>query len=302
MKQFFKSYLTFSKSEKWVIWLYAILIFSTSSFFIYQNWFAKPPEFEILSEKDLPEAFLQNQENKTIALSNKKTEPFDFDPNTASKESLIELGLKPYIAERLLKYRAKVALSNPQDLKKIYGIDTLWVDELSQYMKFENKAVAEQNKTRFQKNENTFYEPKRYPKRETASPGLIYMNRASQSEWMDIKGIGPALSNRILNYKERLGGFISPWQLLDVWGIDSGLIESNLHLLKVDTENIIKLNINTDSFKFLVKHPYIDSKTASLLINYRKQHGDYQSLEDIKKNKGIKPEVIENLKPYLDFN
>ena len=62
---------------------------------------------------------------------------------------------------------------------------------------------------------------------------------------------------------------------------------------------IQKININTVSFDELKSHPYIGYNIALSLINYRKQHGEYTVLSDIKKSALVTEDVYEKISPYL---
>jgi competence ComEA-like helix-hairpin-helix protein len=51
---------------------------------------------------------------------------------------------------------------------------------------------------------------------------------------------------------------------------------------KLDAQAVKRLNINTVSKDELNAHPYIDWKLANAIVEYRNQHGNYHSIEDLK--------------------
>jgi competence protein ComEA len=55
----------------------------------------------------------------------------------------------------------------------------------------------------------------------------ININRASQGELTQLKGIGPVLSERIVQYREENGPFESPEEIMDVKGIGPKTWEKN---------------------------------------------------------------------------
>lgn len=226
---------------------------------------------------------------------------FVFDPNKIDKSGLLMLGFKEKIADRLLKYRAKVPFRHANDLKKLYGIDPSFIDTLAPYMVFEKstKSNFQTPYSSFKKNE---YQKEKYEeKKDLKEKTLVHINSATSEELTLLKGIGPTLSLRIEKYREKLGGFINEWQLLEVYGIDSSVIINNKSILYLDSDKIKKIKINNIEWKELVAHPYIDGKTATLLINYRKQHGNYKSIDDFRKIKILSTEFIERIADYIDF-
>jgi competence protein ComEA len=55
----------------------------------------------------------------------------------------------------------------------------------------------------------------------------ININQASQAELTELKGIGPVLSQRIVEYREEYGPFQSPEDIMDVKGIGPKTWEKN---------------------------------------------------------------------------
>ncbi len=60
-----------------------------------------------------------------------------------------------------------------------------------------------------------------------------------------------------------------------------------------------QFNINTASAEEMKMHPYIKYHLANALVEYRKQHGNYQSLDEIKKIMIMTDEIYLKLAPYL---
>ncbi|MCD6584112.1 MAG: ComEA family DNA-binding protein [Candidatus Omnitrophica bacterium] len=62
-----------------------------------------------------------------------------------------------------------------------------------------------------------------------------------------------------------------------------------------------KININTATLEELTTLPYIGEKIALRIINHRKLQGEFKSLEDLLKIKGIGHKKLELIKDYVIF-
>lgn len=62
--------------------------------------------------------------------------------------------------------------------------------------------------------------------RSGTSPGLVSVNLADQEELCTLDGIGSVLARRIIAYRERIGGFTSLTQLMEVSGIGTKRFEA----------------------------------------------------------------------------
>ena len=72
------------------------------------------------------------------------SDPFNINPNTASKRELLKTGLNEFAINNLISYRAKGGFfKNPEDVSKIYGLKEDWLTAVSPYFVFERTEQAE---------------------------------------------------------------------------------------------------------------------------------------------------------------
>lgn len=218
--------------------------------------------------------------------------PFTFDPNLATNTELEQLGFNPYIAARIVNYRkAGGHFNSPEDLKKIFGIDSTLIDRLHAYVTISRPPKEEKKTELLASNE----EPAPTPK---APKILIDLNLATSEELQEIRGIGPFYAKNILAYRQKLGGFYSFDQLEEVYRMKHDvldLLKGHTHI-SAPTE---KLPINSDSMKHLAKHPYLSWNQAKVIVNYRKQHGTFTEPEELLNIKIINDSLYQKISPYI---
>lgn len=130
---------------------------------------------------------------------------------------------------------------------------------------------------------------------------LVDINQSNIYQWQLLNGIGPAYASRIVKYRDKLGGFSSVDQVGETYGLpDSVFALIRPHL--TTSEIIRPLWINRWPADSLRNHPYINWKQASIIENYRLQHGPYRAAEDLFRIKVFDTVFVEQLRPYLAFD
>jgi competence protein ComEA len=223
---------------------------------------------------------------KPIAGAKREAHFTAFDPNTVSEKELVALGLSPFIASRIVRYREKGGrFKSKDDLLRIYGMDTTWFRKASPWITLAEKPPHTT-------------EWKRAEKKITIAE-VIDINAADSIQLVKVFGIGPALSRRIRNYREKLGGFVSLNQLSEVYGLDTVALKELKKRFVVSPEFTPRqVSVNSESIEEL-SHPYIKKKEAQAIVNYRRQHGNFQSIGDVLKIQVLSAGWFENVKPYL---
>jgi len=130
------------------------------------------------------------------------------------------------------------------------------------------------------------------------TPKQIDINKADTTVWVSLPGIGSKLASRIVNYREKLHGFVSVEQVAEVYGLPDSVFQNIKPVLFVSNDGVEKININTAGIDNL-KTPYINYNLANAIYQFRIQHGDYQSLEELKKIMLIDEALYTKLTPYL---
>lgn len=207
-----------------------------------------------------------------------------FNPNEATEQQWIEMGVKEKTAKSIRKYLEKGgSFKNPDDLSKIWGLSNRQFQELKPFVRLSHlpskQSVVVGQKTNRQQ--------------------LIELNVADSQQLERLPRIGPAMARRIITYRNRLGGFIEIGQLREVWGIQDSVFEAIQSYFTIDPKKITLIDINTESLEALRLHPYFGYRTAQALIAYRNQHGNYNSLEEIQQIISIDEKIYRKIMQYL---
>ena len=163
-----------------------------------------------------------------------------------------------------------------------------------------NKAVAVLNKA--QKSQSADDKANAIPVYKKAADGVIIeLNSADSAKLTELKGIGASFARRIVNYRNRLGGFINKDQLKEVYGMDDDRFAEMQAQVSVDPSRIKKIHINKVDFDGLRHFPYLTFKQMNAIVQFREQHGNYASLNDMRYIAILNDEILRKIEPYIDF-
>jgi len=220
-----------------------------------------------------------------------KPQYFSFNPNGLPEESWKRLGLMHWQIRMIKNYESKGGrFYKKEDLQRIYSIKPEDYARLEPYINIPKDFSTPKFDKKFDSGSGF---KKKFEK--------VEINSADSAQLEALKGIGAAFATRIIKYRNRLGGFHSPGQLMEVYGLDSAKYAVLQEQISFSQANLQRLNVNTISVDELKKHPYLSYKQANAIVQYRKQHGLYRSSEDLRKIIILPEAVIKKIEPYLAF-
>ena len=224
--------------------------------------------------------------------NNPEGELFYFDPNTLSVDGWVRLGVKEKTANSIQKYLSKGGrFRQVDDIKKIWGLRPDFVERILPYVR-----IAQTSTAQYETNNYPAYEKKTYEKK-TIPP--VDINKGDSIAYLSLPGIGPAFARRIINFRDKLGGFHSVNQVSETFGLPDSTFQKIKPLLLISNEEVKKININTATLDEMKAHPYIRYQLANLFVQYRTQHGPYKSIDEIKKIMVVTDELFNKIAPYL---
>lgn len=212
-----------------------------------------------------------------------------FNPNTADSTTLVHLGLRPWMARSVIHYREKGGQYRTKSaFRRAYGMtDSLYLT-LEPYLLLPDSLPA--SPLRFQQKKDT----------------VLNLNTADTAELQLICGIGRYTAKRIVEYRRKLGGYVSPEQLRELTPPVGGIDTIIPHFF-ADVTIVTPLFINRLSTDALMRHAYLSFEQAKAIREYRQRKGpvrdETQLLSLKEKNRPLFTERdLERLRPYIRYD
>ena len=242
-------------------------------YMISEEDFRQLTSFLLLPEKTPTQ--LNNYPIKQKAIVYQKFNPNDLDLNGWQK-----LGFTSKQAESILKYKEKVLKGNfrtSDDLKNCFMISEDQYNQIKHYVVLnESKSVEKSS----QKTETDF--------------SKMDLNKINFKQLKEF-GFDDRAAASYLNFRKKLGGFITKEQILQTYNLDPTLAEKLVNVAYLDTSSIIKYELSKAPEEWLKEHPYF-KYSAEKIIQLRR---DYPNDADIWKNLKVKSEYEQRMKLYL---
>lgn len=310
-KEGLKDLFTLHAAERRGMGLLLAVFFMAATWVVYEQYIAPDPvkdkvaltlveEMRAASGSSIAEAQRSDRQDDGRELL-----LFAFDPNHLPVEQWVALGLSERQAAAIHRYEDKGGRFRAKgDLRKMHVVSPELFERWEPYILLPDSllqgsfAQGERSLT-FREKDST---RARYTERTSAhAEAVVEVNTADTNRLVQVRGIGPAFARSIVKYRERLGGFHSLDQLGEVYILrdkPDAVAELRSRLL-LDTAMVRRFQLNTVTAEELGPHPYAGWKVAKALVAYRKQHGPFKTVADIKGCVLVTDSVYRKLAPYL---
>lgn len=281
-----KSLFLFNRRQQRGIFLLLIILMVVIGLRIFQV----TRDHEPLVLGDVSQYQLKIDSIKATALKKKDT-IYAFNPNYITDYRAYVLGMNEEELARLSRFRESGKFINTAaQFQQVTSVSDKWLDSISPYFKF--PAWVNQPKRSFTSNN--------YEDRKVVASDI---NKASIEELRKVYGIGPALSRRIVEQRDRLNGFIDISQVRDVYGLtDSTMVELSKHFYVTPRSDFIKIALNTASSDQLSAIPYFSDYLVDQLIEQRTLRDGFKSWDEVLLTSRFPQEKLALIQLYLTLD
>ncbi|MDA9907393.1 helix-hairpin-helix domain-containing protein [Flavobacteriaceae bacterium] len=284
-----KSYFVFNSSQRNGILFLLLLV---SGFAVINNYIDFTTE-NLLDTNSKEVLAVQKELDSIRTLLTESNQPkiYPFNPNFITDFKGYKLGMSSEEIDRLLDYRKQNKwINSKEDFKKVTKVSDSFLDQISSYFKFPDWISNPKPK----------YSDWRKGFKEKTFDQKIDLNSANKLELKKVNGIGEALSKRIIDYRDKLGGFTNDIQLYEVYGLDYQLTDKVRNDFTVKTpKEIIKMNLNKISASDIATVPGISFELAKRIWEFRVLNERIVDFIELKKIEGLTERKLQGIQLYL---
>ncbi|MGV6860336.1 MAG: helix-hairpin-helix domain-containing protein [Putridiphycobacter sp.] len=290
-----KNYFNFTKSQKIGVMTIAVVILIQIVVLNYNKVKTVPNPLvvdntDFLFEENNPKSEKSGKEIEHENAHHTKISYEKFNPNNYDLEDWVAIGFSEKQAGSILSFKNKInGFKTKNDLKKVYVISDDKFKEMEPFLIFESNS------------NNEFSNSTEKTSSQSIQEKSIELNSATKSDLIAVHGIGEYTAERIIKYKNLLGGFHSKEQLKEVYGMTEDNYQKIIPQVSIDKNNLKLVDVNEGSIPELKKHPYISWKIAEAIVNERMK-GTLENLNFLVEDKNLlSQDELNKLLPYIKF-
>ncbi len=270
--------------------IFLLTLFLTGSILIYYFY----PKQKTTKRTFVELTEFQNQVDSLKQIANKETKVYSvkpFNPNFISDHKGYQLGLSSEEMDRLSNYRKQGKwINSVSDFKRVTRVPDSVLAKIAPKFKFPEWIENKNSKSKSVRKKNV---AKSYDQKQD-------LNTVTAEELEEKVNIPNFIAQRIIKYRDKIGGFVSDVQLDDITGLYDNQRKKMLSLFTVKTPSKIKkVNINKASVKELIEVPYFDFETALEIREFIEKKGPVKEFNELGKIKGFSLEKIDRIALYL---
>jgi DNA uptake protein ComE-like DNA-binding protein len=288
-----------------------VLVLTIAAFGAWIAWMRqRPPDPALLAaaEAQLATWLAEQQAADSLRARSADAAPaadslFAFDPNTATENDWRRLGLSERQARGVLSYIAHGGqFEHRQDLARLRSLHPDQVARLLPFVQLPDRPEgggAARAERRWPRDSTRIWTRTERPARPERV--ALELNGCDSAALVALPGVGPSFARGILRYRDQLGGYHSLDQLAEVYVLkDKPEALAQLRtLLRVDTALVRRVPMNSGTVEELAAHPYLRWKLAKTLVAYRRQHGPFRTVDDLRGCALVDEGTLRTFAPYF---
>lgn len=167
----------------------------------------------------------------------------------------------------------------------------------NRYTRYEKRATY-RDVSYYQKDTSKL---KPVPKQHSYFVEKVELNTCDTTDIVRIPQFGSKRAKKIVEYRDRLGGFHSLEQLHEIYILQNVNLDYCEKYFTINPDLVKKIKVNTVGYKELKSHPYFDAYLAKTVVSYREKNGKIRNLAEFQRITHAYQELMDKLAPYLSF-
>ena len=287
-----KSHFQFSNQQRNGIFLLLIIIITVQCIYAFVDFSGDTSPVET----NEIEAFRKELDSlRLIEIENNKPKIYPFNPNYITDYKGYTLGMTNEEIDRLHQFReGNQWVNSAKQFQQVTKVSDSLLNKISPYFKFPEWVTNPKPKSNSYSNSfSNKDKPKTFDQK-------IDLNIATASQLQKVYGVGEKLSERIIKYRTKNGGFVADVELTEVYGLMPEVVDRIKNDFTVKTPRTIKTyNLNTATRDELVLIKYIDYEVAKNIIEERTLREGFESFEELTKIEDFPIKKLEIIQLYL---
>ena len=206
---------------------------------------------------------------------------YSFNPNYLNDFKGYLLGMSPDEIDRLTRFRDQGKfIKSAEEFQRVTAVSDSLLVTISPYFRFPpNKNRPANSEMPTEKKD---------------------LNKATREDFRKVAGVGETFANRIVAYRNILGGYSLEAQMHEVYNLPEETVQRILKRFEIREKPVIKrLNVNGASFKEILALPYIDYDLTRRIMNFRREEKVITDLNDLKKIDSFPLDKFDRIALYL---
>ena len=286
-----KSHFQFSNQQRNGIFLLFGIIIAVQCIYAFVDFSSDIPSKE---NNEINALRKELDSLRLVEIENSKPKIYPFNPNYITDYKGYTLGMTIEEIDRLHQFReSNQWVNSAKQFQQVTKVSDSLLNKISPYFKFPEWVTNPKPKSSHYSNSFSNNKPKTFDQK-------IDLNKATVSQLQKVYGVGEKLSDRIVKYRSKYGGFIADVELMEVYGLMPEVVDRIKNDFTVKTPRTIKTyNLNTATRDELVLIKYIDYEIANNIIEERTLREGFESFEELTKIEDFPIKKLEIIKLYL---
>lgn len=231
---------------------------------------------------------------KLVSKTKDTVKIYPFNPNFITDYMGYTLGMSVSEIDRLHAFRnLNKYVNSKEEFQNVTGVSDSLLAIMAPYFKFPDWVKSDIKE---------YTSNSSQPPNAKASLIVRDLNIVTADDLKKVNGIGNKLSERIVKFRDRLGGFLVNEQLYDVYALDVEVVDRALKQFQVlNPPRVKRIDINSASVKEMADLVYISYAVADKIVELRERNGGIRSLDELTNIDGFPSEKLDRIALYLSL-